>query len=316
MLQGDAARIKTVDARTLGKMAEGETQLFTVRVLPTEDSKDAKIPQSAGIEPGIRNLIEEYRVLFSEPSGLPPSRGLFDHRMPLEAGSNPINIRPYRYSSAHKDVIEKLVQEMLDQGIIQPRSSPYASRVFLVSKKDGSWRLCVDYRALNKATIKYKFPIPIIEELLDELGGSKVFTKIDLRSGYHQIRMDPDDIAKTIFRTHSGHYEYLVMPFGITNAPSFFQGLMNHIFKEYLRKFILVLFDDVLVFSKSMEEHPIHLKLTFELLVKHKLFARETKCSFGSNMIECLGHFISADGVATDSRKNYCCARLACPNHY
>ncbi|XP_019266920.1 PREDICTED: uncharacterized protein LOC109244312 [Nicotiana attenuata] len=286
ILKGEVDKVKIVEAKKLDKLANNGGQLFMLRVLPREE---AQTEDSINIPSQMQPLIEEYHQLFTDPKGLPPSRGPFDHKIPLQAGCNPVNLRPYRYSSSQKDIIERLVQDMLDQGIVQPSSSPYASPVVLVGKKDGSWRLCVDYRGLNKATIKDKFPIPIIEELLDELGGSQVYSKIDLRSGYHQIRMTTEDIAKTAFRTHSGHYEYL--------------SLMNNVFKEHLRKFILVFFDDILVFSRNMLEHLVHLRITFELLVKHHLFARKSKCSFRASRIEYLGHIISAEGVATDPKK-------------
>lgn len=247
-------------------------------------------------------LLDSYSHLFEEPKTLPPPRQT-DHTIPLLTGANPVNVKPYRYPHFQKKEIENQIHEMLSQGIIQPSSSAFSSPVLLVRKKDGTWRFCVDYRALNAITVKDRFPIPTIDELLDELYGTKWFSKLDLRSGYHQIRMAPTDIHKTTFRTHQGHYESLVMPFGLYNAPSTFQATMNTLFQPYLRRFVIVFFYDILVYSKNLADHRSHLEMVFQCLVENKFFLKRAKCTFVQPSIAYLGHIVSAQGVGPDPEK-------------
>ena len=240
--------------------------------------------------------------MFAEPTGLPPRRSC-DHTIPLLPGAQTFNIRPYRHSPDTKSEIEMQVEEMLQQGVIQRSTSSFASPVILVKKRDGQWRMCIDYCKLNALTVPTKFPIPVIDELLDELAGASWFSKLDLRAGYHQIRLAPREEFKTAFPTHSGHYEYTVMPFGLAGAPATFQGAMNATLKPVLRRSALVFFDDILIYSKTEAEHVNHLKEVFELLIKDHWKVKQSKCSFAQRQLSYLGFVISEQGVATEPEK-------------
>lgn len=211
--------LKEVKTTKMDKLQEDHAQISMIYVHQAESSEEVEVcsldVQDQHLCAELQQLLESYDGIFAEPTTLPPLRGQHDHMIPLMEGSNPVNQRPYRYALYQKNEKDKMDLSLLEAGTIQTSSISYASPVVLVKKKDGTWRLCVDYRNLNGMTVKDRFSIPLIEDLMDELGGSQIYSKIDLRAGYHQVRMDPNDIHKTAFKIHSGHYEYLVMPFGL-----------------------------------------------------------------------------------------------------
>ena len=193
--------------------------------------------------------MQEFLEVFQEVPGLPPDREI-EFAIELVPGTAPISKAPYRMAPAELAELKKQLQELLDKGLIQPSVSPWGAPVLFVRKKDGSLRLCIDYRELNRVTVKNKYPLPRIDDLFDQLAGAAVFSKIDLRSGYHQLKIKKEDVPKTAFRTRYGHCEFLVLPFGLTTAPAYFMGLMNRIFHPYLDKFVVVFIDDILVCSR------------------------------------------------------------------
>jgi hypothetical protein len=215
----------------------------------------------------------------------------------------PIAKHPYRMGVDELEELKKKIKELQDKGFIRPSSSPWGAPVIFMDKKDGTQRMCVDYRSLNEVTIKNKYPLLRIDDLFDQLRGACVFFKIDLCSGYHQLKIRASDIPKTAFTTRYGLYEYIVMSFGLTNAPAYFMYLMNKVFMEYLDKFVVVFIDDILVFSKTEEEHAEHLRLVLQKLREHQLYAKRSKCEFWLKEVSFLGHVVSNEGISVDPSK-------------
>ncbi|KAL0546240.1 hypothetical protein IC582_016146 [Cucumis melo] len=261
------------------------------------DTREADVSLSS--EPVVRDYPD---VFPEELPGLPPHREV-EFAIELEPGTVPISRAPYRMAPAELKELKVQLQELLDKGFIRPSVSPWVAPVLFVKKKDGSMRLCIDYRELNKVTVKNRYPLPRIDDLFDQLQGATVFSKIDLRSGYHQLRIKDEDVPKTAFRSRYGHYEFIVMSFGLTNAPTVFMDLMNRVFREFLDTFVIVFIDDILIYSKTEAEHEEHLRMVLQTLRDNKLYAKFSKCEFWLKQVSFLGHVVSKAGVSVDPAK-------------
>ncbi|KAM0985823.1 hypothetical protein ACFX2C_013058 [Malus domestica] len=253
--------------------------------------------------------VEDVRVVRYFPDvfpedlpGLSPNREV-EFVIDLLLGMNLISLTPYRMAPAELRELKVQLQELMDKGLVQSSTSPWGALVLFVRKKDGTLRLCIDYRQLNRVTIKNCYPLPRIDDLFDQLKGAYIFSKIDLRSGYYQLKIKNEDVPKTTFKTRYGHYEFLVMPFGLTNAPAAFMDLMNRVFQPYLDRFVIVFIDDILVYSKSKAKHARHLNLVLSSLREHQLYAKFSTCEFWLNQLAFLGHVIFAQGIQVDAQK-------------
>ncbi|CAA0814809.1 Uncharacterized mitochondrial protein AtMg00860, partial [Striga hermonthica] len=265
-------------------------------------SKNRSLPHKARSPHDVPVVREFVDVFPDELPGGPPNRQV-EFSIDLIPGASPVSKAPYRMAPKELQELKAQIQELLRLSFIRPSVSPWGAPVLFVKKKDGSMRMCIDYRDLNRLTIKNKYPLPRIDDLFDQLRGACVFSKIDLRSGYHQLKITESDIAKTAFRTRYGHYEFVVMPFGLSNAPAVFMDLMNRIFHPYLDQFVIVFIDDILIYSKSQKEHEEHLRVVLETLRREKLFAKFSRCEFWLQRVSFLGHVITQAGIEVDPSK-------------
>ncbi|GJV88450.1 putative reverse transcriptase domain-containing protein [Tanacetum coccineum] len=272
--------------------------VFLANITATKDEDKSKGKRLEDVP-----VVREFPEVFPEDlPGIPPTRQV-EFRIDLVPGAAPVARAPYRLAPSEMKELAEQLQELTDKGFIRPSSSPWGAPVLFVKKKDGSFRMCIDYRELNKLTVKNRYPLPRIDDLFDQLQGSSIYSKIDLRSGYHQLRVREEDILKTAFRTRYGHYEFQVMPFGLTNAPAVFMDLMNRVCKPYLDKFVIVFIDDILIYSKSKKEHEGHLRQILKLLKKEELYAKFSKCEFWIPRVQFLGHVIDCQGIHVDPAK-------------
>src|SRR4030081_2637554 len=249
-------------------------------------------------------MLDEFKDVFPDklPCGLPLERTV-DHVIDLIPGTQPIYKGIILLTKEELVEVKAQLDHLLEQGFIYISKSPYGAPVLFIKKKDGSLRMCIDYHALNKITIKNHCPLPHIDESFNQLSNVAVFSKIDLASGYHQIRIQPEDVHKTAFRTRYRHFEFTVLPFGLTNVPATFTTLMNDVLRPFLDKFVIVYIDDILIYSKSLDEHAEHIRQVLHKLREHRLYAKMSKCEFGLSELEFLGHIVSKNGIRTDPKK-------------
>jgi hypothetical protein len=275
----------------------------TILYLPQREYINSCVYAIEGIKLEDIPVVCEYLDIFPDDlPGMPPSRDI-EFIIELQPGTAPISKRPYRMPPNELAELKVQLQDLLDKGFIRPSASPWGCPTLFVKKKDHSLKLYVDYRPLNAVTIKKKYPLPHIDILFDQLAGAKVFSKLDLRSGYHQIKIKPSDIPKTAFSTRYGFYEYLVMSFGLTNARTYFMYLMNSVFMPELDKFVIVFIDDILIYSKNLEDHARHLHIILQRLREHHLYVKFSKCEFWLDTVKFLGHTISSDGISVAPSK-------------
>jgi hypothetical protein len=281
-----------------------EFEFLTESVVTAKGTANhAKVNQLGGSEGLMVQVVNEFPDVFHEElPGMPPNRDI-EFVIDLMPGTMPIYKSPYRKATPKLAKLKEHIKELLEKGFIHPSSFPWAARVIFVLKKDGTQMLCVDYHALNEVTVKNKYSLPRIDDLFDQHFGGCVFSKVDLRSGYHQLKIQECDILKTAFVLRYSLYEYMVMPFGLTIAPSYFMYLMNKVFMEYLDKFVVVLINDILVSSRSEEEHEERLRLVLQKLRDHMLYAKLRKCEFWLKQVAFLGHIISKGGISVDPSK-------------
>jgi len=291
----------TLSAMQVKRAVQKGAEMYCVLLKGVEeDQLEGQLPEATA---QFASVVKEYADVFkAPPAGLPPQRGVV-HEIPLVPGSVP-PIRPiYPMSQPELVELKRQLEELIAKGYVVPSVSPYGSPVLFVKKKSGELRLCVDYRGLNKISVKNSYPLPLIDELLDRLHGVEYLSSIDLNSAYYQIRIADEDVPKTAFRCRYGSYEFKVMPFGLSNAPATFMRLMHDVFRDYEDVFIIIFLDDILVYSKTAEDHEKHLRLVFDKLREHQLYAKASKCKIGCDSLPFLGHVVGKHGISVDPSK-------------
>jgi hypothetical protein len=287
--------VRQISSLQVKKYCRKGCPLYAIQVLNSIENEKSSLED--------HSILKEYKCVFPEEvPGLPPIRDI-EFSIELVPGAVPMSRTPYRMSTPYLVELKLQLKEMWDKDYIRTSVYSWGELTLFVKTKGGTLRLCIDYIKLNKMTINNKYPFPRIDDLFDQLKGAIIFSNIDLRSGYHQVQIKDEHIHKTTFRTRYGHYEFVVVPFGLTNAPTTFMCLMNNVLRNFLDRVLLVFIDDIIIYSKNREDHEEHLKLVLQLLREHRLYVNLSKCDFFQKQVHYLGHVISKEGVEIDPYK-------------